>query len=156
MSLRHATEKENTFRRSAISDRIYERDAKARLMYHLFMISVLAAFTGMVPERPVPLPKTLWLKRVPAFLGVSDITTWFTISDAPHFIELDWRAAAVGVNNSGLMFWIGCNEQAGLSKMDNDTLRIGRARLGCSNQDKSPHPRNLLRRCLQVAAAHLC
>ena len=65
MSLRHATENENTFRRSATSDRIYERDAKAKLMYRLFIISVLAVFSGTVPESRVPLPETLQLKRVP-------------------------------------------------------------------------------------------
>ena len=63
MSLRHATENENTFQRSVISDRIYERDAKAKVMYQLFIISVLAVFGGTVPESPVPLPETLWLKQ---------------------------------------------------------------------------------------------
>ena len=55
MSLRHATENENTFQRSVISDRIYERDAKAKLMYRLFIISVLAVFSGMVVESPFPI-----------------------------------------------------------------------------------------------------
>ena len=32
---------------------------------------------------------------------------WFTISDAPHPIELDWRAStAAGANNGGLTLWI--------------------------------------------------
>ena len=39
-------------------------------------------------------------------------TNWFTISDAPHRIELDWRAAAVpGANNGGLTLWIDGNQQ---------------------------------------------
>ena len=65
MSLRHPTENENTFRWSAVSDCIYERDAKAKLRYRLFIISVLAVFSGTMPESPIPLPETLWLKRVP-------------------------------------------------------------------------------------------
>jgi Tol biopolymer transport system component len=58
-------------------------------------------------------------------------TNWFTISDASHFIELDWRmATAVGANNGGLALWIDGTQQANLSGVDNDTRRIDRARLG--------------------------
>jgi hypothetical protein len=58
-------------------------------------------------------------------------TNWFTISDAPHFIELDWRAAtAAGANNGGLTLWIDGAQQADLTSVDNDTWRIDRARLG--------------------------
>lgn len=59
------------------------------------------------------------------------ITNWFTIIDAPHYIELDWRAAtAAGANNGGLTFWIDGVQQADLTGVDNDTWRIDRARLG--------------------------
>jgi hypothetical protein len=54
-------------------------------------------------------------------------TNWFTISDAPHFIELDWRTAA---NNGGLTLWIDNVQQANLTGVDNDTRRIDRVRLG--------------------------
>src|SRR5688572_2299111 len=58
-------------------------------------------------------------------------TNWFTISDARHFIELDWRAAtAVGANNGGLTLWIDGTQQANLTTVDNDTRRIDRVRLG--------------------------
>jgi hypothetical protein len=58
-------------------------------------------------------------------------TSWFTISDAPHAIELDWRAATgVGANNGSLTLWIDGIQQASLSGVDNDTLRIDRVRLG--------------------------
>src|SRR3972149_6371207 len=34
-------------------------------------------------------------------------SSWLTLSDTPHAIELDWRAAtAVGANNGGLTLWI--------------------------------------------------
>jgi hypothetical protein len=56
---------------------------------------------------------------------------WFTISNLPHFIELDWRAATgAGANNGGLTFWIDGVQQANLTGVDNDTRRIDRVRLG--------------------------
>jgi hypothetical protein len=59
------------------------------------------------------------------------VTNWFTISDAAHFIELDWRAAiAAGANNGGLTLWIDGAQQADLTGVDNDTWWIDRARLG--------------------------
>ena len=58
-------------------------------------------------------------------------TNWFTISDASHFVELDWRAAAgVGANNGGLTLWIDGTQQADLTGADNDTWRVDRARMG--------------------------
>ena len=59
------------------------------------------------------------------------VTNWFNLSDAPHAIEVDWRAATgVGTNNGGLTFWIDGVQQANLVGIDNDTWRIDRARLG--------------------------
>ncbi len=58
-------------------------------------------------------------------------TNWFTISDTPHPIELDWRAAtAVGANNGGVTLWIDGIQQQDLTGADNDTRRIDRVRLG--------------------------
>jgi len=58
-------------------------------------------------------------------------TAWFTINDAPHPIELDWRAStAVGANNGGVTLWIDGIEKANLTGVDNDTRRIDRIRLG--------------------------
>ena len=58
-------------------------------------------------------------------------TSWFTISDAYHFIEIDWRAStSSGMNNGGLTFWIDGTQRADLTGMDNDTRRIDRVRLG--------------------------
>jgi hypothetical protein len=58
-------------------------------------------------------------------------TNWFTISDAPHFIEIDWRAStAAGANNGGLTLWIDGAQMAGFSGVDNDTRRIDSVRLG--------------------------
>jgi hypothetical protein len=58
-------------------------------------------------------------------------TAWFTISDAPHAIELDWRAAtAAGTNNGGLTLWIDGAQTADLTTVDNDTRRIERVQLG--------------------------
>jgi hypothetical protein len=58
-------------------------------------------------------------------------TSWFTISDVSHFIELDWQAAtAAGANNGGLTLWIDGIQRATLTGVDNDTRRIDRVRLG--------------------------
>ena len=58
-------------------------------------------------------------------------TNWFNLSDASHFIELDWRAATgAGANNGGLTLWIDGTQQANLTGVDNDTRRMDRIRLG--------------------------
>ena len=58
-------------------------------------------------------------------------SSWFTISDSPHFIELDWRAAsAAGANDGGLTLWLDRAQLANLTGVDNDTRRIDRACLG--------------------------
>jgi len=58
-------------------------------------------------------------------------TSWLSLSDAPHALELDWRAAtAAGANNGGLTFWIDGVQQADLTGVDNDTRRIDQVRLG--------------------------
>lgn len=58
-------------------------------------------------------------------------STWFTISDTAHLIELDWRAAtAAGANDGGLTFWIDGLQQADLAGIDNDTRRIDNIQLG--------------------------
>lgn len=58
-------------------------------------------------------------------------TNWFTITDAQHFVELDWRASsAAGANNGGQTFWIDGAQRSSLTGIDNDTRRIDRSRLG--------------------------
>lgn len=58
-------------------------------------------------------------------------TSWFTISDAPHFIELDWRAAtSAATHDGGLTLWIDAAQKANLTAVDNDTRRIDSIRLG--------------------------
>jgi len=58
-------------------------------------------------------------------------TSFFTISDAPHFLEVDWQAATTpGANNGALNFWIDGGQRPGLTSIDNDTRRIDSVRLG--------------------------
>ncbi|MBE0699692.1 MAG: tandem-95 repeat protein, partial [Anaerolineaceae bacterium] len=58
-------------------------------------------------------------------------TSWYTISDAPHYIEFDWQAAsAAGANNGSLTLWIDGLQKASLSGLDNDTKVIDRVKLG--------------------------
>jgi hypothetical protein len=56
---------------------------------------------------------------------------WYTISDAPHSVELAWQAATtVGANNGSLTLWIDGTQKGLLSGIDNDTHRVDRIRLG--------------------------
>jgi 3-phytase len=79
------------------------------------------------------LSNTLYQIRVAA---LGDNTTWtnsswFTITDMPHTIELDWKAAtAAGANNGALTFWIDGVQKASRTDIDNDTRRIDRVRFG--------------------------
>jgi tartrate-resistant acid phosphatase type 5 len=59
-------------------------------------------------------------------------SSWITISDASHFIEMDWRAStATSANNGSLTFWIdGGNPRANLAGVDNDTRRVDRIQMG--------------------------
>lgn len=54
-------------------------------------------------------------------------TAWFSITDAPHSVELYWRAAA---NNGGLTLWIDGVQTADVIGIDNDTRTVGRIKLG--------------------------
>jgi hypothetical protein len=58
-------------------------------------------------------------------------TSWYTITDAPHPIEIDWQAAtSAGANNGSLSLWIDDTPSQTLSGIDNDTHRVEQARLG--------------------------
>lgn len=58
-------------------------------------------------------------------------SSWLTISDAPHAIELDWQAAtAPGANNGYMTLWIDGVQQANLVSVDNDTRRLDSVSLG--------------------------
>jgi len=58
-------------------------------------------------------------------------TPWVTISDSPHYVELDWKAStAEGANNGYLTFWTDGTQRANLTGIDNDTYRIDSIRLG--------------------------
>jgi hypothetical protein len=58
-------------------------------------------------------------------------TNWFTISNAPHSVEVNWRVAtAAGANNGVLTLWIDGTQKANLTGIDNDTRRIDRVRMG--------------------------
>jgi len=64
---------------------------------------------------------------------------WANVSDAPHFIEFDWRAStAAGANNGSLALWIdgGINgvPNASLTGVDNDTRRIDHIQFGAVSE----------------------
>jgi PKD repeat protein/murein DD-endopeptidase MepM/ murein hydrolase activator NlpD len=59
-------------------------------------------------------------------------TSWYPLADAPHLIELDWRAAtSVGSNDGSLTFSIDGEHQY-LTGIDNDTRRMDQVRLGAT------------------------
>ncbi len=58
-------------------------------------------------------------------------TSWVTISDVAHYIEIDWQAAtAVGANNGVLTFWVDGTQQGNFTNVDNDTRKVDYAQLG--------------------------
>ena len=68
------------------------------------------------------------IARYGAWIFFSD---WFVLSDAPHPIELDWRAAtAPGADDGSLTVWIDGSQQAHLSGIDSDTRVIDYVQLG--------------------------
>ncbi|MBL8093257.1 MAG: hypothetical protein JNL73_03735 [Anaerolineales bacterium] len=58
-------------------------------------------------------------------------TAWVNLSDAGHYLEIDWQAAtAPGANNGSLAFWLDGAPQGTLSNLDNDTRRVDLVRIG--------------------------
>jgi hypothetical protein len=58
-------------------------------------------------------------------------TSYFNISDGPHFIEIDWQAATSPTAlNGSVALWIDGALQGSRTGMDNDTRRIDSVRLG--------------------------
>ncbi len=52
-------------------------------------------------------------------------TPWTNISNAAHYIEIDWRAAtAPGATDGGLTLWIDGVQRANLTGISNDARRI--------------------------------
>ena len=64
----------------------------------------------------------------------SDLSTGdYAISDAAHFVEVDWAAAtSAGANDGYLSLWLDGVLQETKSSIDNDTLRVEQARLGAT------------------------
>jgi hypothetical protein len=61
-------------------------------------------------------------------------TSWWTISDAPHYVEIDWRSAtSAGANDGSLTLWVDGSVVGTVSGLDNDSRRIDRVRLGPVN-----------------------
>ena len=58
-------------------------------------------------------------------------TSWYTISNGWHFIEIDWKASsAAGANNGYITLWIDGVQQGSVTGIDNDTRRVDEVRLG--------------------------
>ena len=88
---------------------------------------------------------------------VNDATTWtssswFTITDAPHFVELDWKAAtAAEANDGNLTLWIDGNQQANVTGVDNPGLAVQPSQRGITGGPVVSRGRNLCERnCADV------
>ncbi len=58
-------------------------------------------------------------------------TSWYSISDAPHTVQIDWRAAtAAGSNDGAFSLWIDGVLKQTRAGIDNDTLVVDEVRLG--------------------------
>jgi RHS repeat-associated protein len=58
-------------------------------------------------------------------------TAWTTISDAPHYLGIDWKASsASGANNGSLTFWVDGVQKGSFTTIDNDTRRVDKVHLG--------------------------
>jgi hypothetical protein len=58
-------------------------------------------------------------------------TPWTAVSDAPHFLEIGWRAASrAAIHNGALRWWIDGDLKGKKTNLDNDTRRIDSVRWG--------------------------
>jgi hypothetical protein len=56
------------------------------------------------------------------------------LTDAPHYIEMDWKASsAAGANNGYSTLWVDGEEKTTMSSLDNDTVSITGVILGPSS-----------------------
>jgi hypothetical protein len=56
---------------------------------------------------------------------------WVVLSDAPHLLEFNWKAATAPASNDGIFVWkVDGIEQLHLTALDNDTRLIDRVQLG--------------------------
>jgi hypothetical protein len=102
-------------------------------MQRSFIISVLAVSSGTVPESRSHCLRHSGSNGCPSLSLSKRHHQPIHDQHALHSIEFDWRTTVVGPDNKRLMFWVGCTQQADLSRVDNNTLSIGRAR-GCQLQ----------------------
>lgn len=58
-------------------------------------------------------------------------SAWFTLTDALHKLEIDWRASSgPGANNGGITFWVDDVQRGSFTNIDNDTRKVDYVRLG--------------------------
>jgi chitodextrinase len=96
---------------------------------------LLYGYTGAIPVLRVELrsSKGYYQLRAAARNDSNGWTnsSWTNISDALHFIELDWQAASIaGASDGSLTFWIDGVQVANLSSIANGTRRIDSAQIG--------------------------
>jgi hypothetical protein len=61
-------------------------------------------------------------------------TPWLSIADAPHSVQVSWKAAtSPGANDGSLELTIDGVQRTSLTGLDNDTRRIDTLRLGAAS-----------------------
>ena len=81
---------------------------------------------------------------------------WQTISDASHYVELDWSASSsAGADDGTLDFWIDGVQEDSLTGVDNDTPAGGLCTTGCLCRCRQRYQRYRLFRCLCFSSHRL-
>jgi hypothetical protein len=62
--------------------------------------------------------------------GSYTTSSWFSLSDAPHTIAVNWSASATGARNGSAQLIIDGTSRANLNRINNDSLRVNEALLG--------------------------
>ena len=58
-------------------------------------------------------------------------TSWYTITDAPHTLQVEWKAASSpSTHNGTLQLWIDGVSQQLVTKVDNDTVKVDSVKFG--------------------------
>ncbi len=58
-------------------------------------------------------------------------TSWYSISDAPHYLEIDWQASPASSPSTGILkLWTDGVLKQAINNIDNDTRQIDWVRLG--------------------------
>ena len=83
-------------------------------------------------------------------------SAWFTITDAPHKLEIHWRVSSgPGANNGGITFWVDDVQRGNFTNIDNDTLKVDYVQWGAVSGGGQRHAVDVLLRRLRFSPPEL-